>query len=261
LPPEIGGEIADLANVILARRVPEATVPDVDLVLDALTVTAEEQDVAAVLLPLLETPRAVKRLANSYRLYRASIPVTDLPQYLAERRFEPAMVLLAAAVGQPLAAPSIFQRIAASDDGSRIADVFAEPRSGNGDRPPTMSISGGDAPAGTADGSAGEPLAPAVTSSALGPTKDAGPVPDRSSEHEAIGRFRRVLAAEDLTVKDVDSYRRCIDHVARFSFRYMELTGRVAGGTGRPGVVSAPVPGPPPPPPVPTGAPPHAEPA
>jgi len=246
LSPKDARAIADRTNEILGELVPAAAGPDVDLVLDALTVTAEEQNVAAVLLPLLETPRAVKRLANSYRIYRASIPADDLPDYLAERRFEPAMVLLGAAVGQPLAAPSIFQRIAAADDGARIGDVFAGPSAGGGDPATNTSPGTGDAPT-TADRTVDQTLPPATTSSAVGPTKDAGPVPDRSSEHEAIGRFRHVLSAEALTVTEVESYRRCIDHVARFSFRYMELTGRVAGGTGRPGVASAPASGPPPP--------------
>jgi hypothetical protein len=63
----------------------------------ALRLTAEERDFMTGFLPLVDTPRAVKRFLNTYQLLRVS--VDDVDDFLARREYEPVLVLLALMTG------------------------------------------------------------------------------------------------------------------------------------------------------------------
>ncbi|WP_147063445.1 KAP family P-loop NTPase fold protein [Knoellia locipacati] len=63
----------------------------------ALRLTSDERDVMMTFLPLIATPRAVKRFLNTYQLLRVS--VDDVDAFLERREYEPVLVLLALMTG------------------------------------------------------------------------------------------------------------------------------------------------------------------
>jgi len=63
----------------------------------ALRLTSDERDVMMTFLPLIATPRAVKRFLNTYQLLRVS--VGDVDAFLERREYEPVLVLLALMTG------------------------------------------------------------------------------------------------------------------------------------------------------------------
>jgi hypothetical protein len=63
-----------------------------------------EQEVITRITPLLPTPRALKKLADLYRLLRLSIPPEQLDSFLGDDHggpYQAAALLLAALVGAP----------------------------------------------------------------------------------------------------------------------------------------------------------------
>ena len=63
----------------------------------ALRLTSDERDLMKEFLPLVETPRAVKRFINTYQLLRVS--VDDVDGFLERREYEPVLLLLALMTG------------------------------------------------------------------------------------------------------------------------------------------------------------------
>lgn len=70
---------------------------DEDLNPAALRLTSEERDLMTEFLPLVDTPRAVKRFLNTYQLLRVS--VDDVDDFLERREYKPVLVLLALMTG------------------------------------------------------------------------------------------------------------------------------------------------------------------
>ena len=81
---------------VVTRDVTEAERAE-DLNPDALRLTSEERDLMTQFLPLVDTPRAVKRFLNTYQLLRVS--VDDVDDFLKRREYEPVLVLLALMTG------------------------------------------------------------------------------------------------------------------------------------------------------------------
>jgi Putative peptidoglycan binding domain/KAP family P-loop domain len=102
-PVETGGVVPT------ARPTPAAAVTDVDLTPDDLVITPEELAFMKRLAPIIETPRAAKRLANLYRLLRVSVGADELTQNEA---YEPVLLLLAIGIGYPGLATDVFDAIA-----------------------------------------------------------------------------------------------------------------------------------------------------
>ncbi len=67
---------------------------------EGLRMTGPEREFLGRLTPLLATPRAIKKLANLYRLLRLSVPRDQLALFL-DGRYQAAALLLAALAGDP----------------------------------------------------------------------------------------------------------------------------------------------------------------
>ena len=86
---------------------------DIDLEPDTLVITPSELQFLSRLGPLIDTPRAAKRLVNTYQLVRVS--VSDVARFLYKREYEPLLVLLAFVVSSPgLTAPMVRSLFASS---------------------------------------------------------------------------------------------------------------------------------------------------
>jgi hypothetical protein len=91
---------------------------------ETLTITAEELRFLRRLAPLVDTPRAAKRLVNTYQLLRVS--VDDVPDFLTRKEYEPLLILLALVTRSPgLTAPMIRSLLAsqAGDLSSFLRDL------------------------------------------------------------------------------------------------------------------------------------------
>jgi len=73
--------------------------PEIDLEPDTLVITPSELEFLSRLGPLIDTPRAAKRLVNTYQLVRVS--VSDVARFLSGREYEPLLVLLAFVISSP----------------------------------------------------------------------------------------------------------------------------------------------------------------
>jgi hypothetical protein len=67
--------------------------PEPDLTPETLVMSTEELKFIGALAPLVHTPRATKRLVNTYQLVR--VTVEDVPAFLAAEDYKPLLVLLA----------------------------------------------------------------------------------------------------------------------------------------------------------------------
>jgi len=112
--------------------------PVAELNSEGLRVRQSEQDFLARLAPLLPTPRAVKKLANLYRLVRLSIRPGQLDDFLGGP-YQAAALLLATLVGDPrgarkllvtlkTAAPDQDITLVLSDSDDRLATLVKELR-------------------------------------------------------------------------------------------------------------------------------------
>jgi hypothetical protein len=101
---------------------------------EGLRMTGPEREFLGRLTPLLTTPRAIKKLANLYRLVRLSVPRDQLTAFL-DGRYQAAALLLAALAGDPSRTRSLLVDIAAAEDdllkalrgndlGCRLADLL-----------------------------------------------------------------------------------------------------------------------------------------
>lgn len=86
-----------------------------------LVLLTQESEFMSRLGPLLNTPRAAKKLVNLYRLVRIGIPEEELPAFIGLGGYQVVQILLAVLVGSPEAAPGIFTAIR---DAPRDADVI-----------------------------------------------------------------------------------------------------------------------------------------
>lgn len=84
----------------------------------ALEVTERETEFAGRLYPFVQTPRAAKRLANLYRLIRASLPPESLKLLVDDGAHEIVLLLLAWLIGRPAQAVEIFDRVMGGGDDS-----------------------------------------------------------------------------------------------------------------------------------------------
>lgn len=92
---------------------------------DQLRLRAEERDLVKRLRSLLDTPRAVKRLVNLYRLVRAEIPHEDLDEFIGDGAgpFRVDLVLLAVSVSAPSCAATLLTELLAEPADADIAAV------------------------------------------------------------------------------------------------------------------------------------------
>jgi hypothetical protein len=74
----------------------------------SIRITKHEFDFLTLLIPVLPTPRSVKRLFNVYRLLRASCTREDDAAF-ADGRYRPALFMLAVLFGLPAIAPKLFR--------------------------------------------------------------------------------------------------------------------------------------------------------
>lgn len=102
---------------------PNIAPPAVDLAGDGLRIRSFEQDFLAEVAVLLPTPRAVKKLANLYRLVRLSVPEERLENFLDDAEYQAAALLLATLVGDPHRARSLLVRLSTS---SSVRDIAEE---------------------------------------------------------------------------------------------------------------------------------------
>jgi hypothetical protein len=109
-----------------SRPRPTSSVTDAlpDLRPGSLVLQAEEAAFAALLAPLLPTPRAAKKLANLYRLARIGIAEADLPSYISSGDYRAVQILLAVLVGTPQQAPALFAALLAADADDDLFDVL-----------------------------------------------------------------------------------------------------------------------------------------
>jgi hypothetical protein len=100
-----------------------------DLSRPGLRLSQHEIDFMARLGAMLHTPRAVKRLANLYRLIRVSIPDADSEEFTGTQAggpYQVIQILLAILAGQPAAAQPIFTELMSAAPGSDILQVLGK---------------------------------------------------------------------------------------------------------------------------------------
>jgi hypothetical protein len=129
--------VAEPVQATLAVTLPAPTLepaPTPRDTTEGLRMTAPEREFLGRLTPLLATPRAIKKLANLYRLLRLSVPRDQLATFL-DGRYQAAALLLAALAGDPSRARALLVDIAAAEDdllkvlranelGCRLADLL-----------------------------------------------------------------------------------------------------------------------------------------
>jgi hypothetical protein len=93
----------------------ESDPPTIDLTPDTLHLTKEELASMKALAPLIRTPRAAKRLVNTYRLARASLGPKELDEFVgtddAIATHPAALILLGVLIGFPGDAEDLFQKV------------------------------------------------------------------------------------------------------------------------------------------------------
>ena len=129
-PEPVGA--ADHAHTTEAAVVVRVASPPVATLNSAgLRVRQVEQDFLAGLAPLLPTPRAVKKLANLYRLVRLSIHPGQLDDFLGDREggpYQAAALLLAALVADPRGARALLVTLTTAPPGQDITQVLPDDR-------------------------------------------------------------------------------------------------------------------------------------
>jgi hypothetical protein len=87
---------------------------DIDPRPETLVITDTELEFLRKLAPLVDTPRAAKRLLNTYQLVRVS--VEDVPQFLERSGYEPLLVLLALVTSSPGLTASMVRSVLGSGE-------------------------------------------------------------------------------------------------------------------------------------------------
>ena len=120
----------DTAEATPRLPVQEVAPPAADLAGEGLRIRSFEQDFLARIAVLLPTPRAVKKLANLYRLARLSVPPGRLERFLGDAEYQAPALLLATLVGDPHRARSLLIRLTAAASEPDITEVFKTDEAG-----------------------------------------------------------------------------------------------------------------------------------
>ncbi len=179
----------------------------------SLTIEREELEFMKLVGPLLDTPRAAKRLTNIYRLLRASLNDAELKELInLETKtgdYPAVIVLLGIVVGFPHLANAVFEKIHSSKNDDLWKDLMEglRPHDAEGRAAPDARV---------ADDKTGPPLRSMATSHLT---------PDEARLwHRLHMRIRRVEEdTRGLLPSKLGPYRRWIFRVARYSFH----TGRL----------------------------------
>jgi hypothetical protein len=132
--PDPSGGDAQAGDALVDEK--RGTVPEDDLNPAALRLTSDERDLMMTFLPLVATPRAVKRFLNTYQLLRVS--VDDVNLFLARREYAPVLVLLALMTGTvPLTTTMVGQlaSMTQADFATFLAELQAKPEAADGQDP------------------------------------------------------------------------------------------------------------------------------
>jgi hypothetical protein len=96
----------------------------------SLTVTQDEHDFVRHVVPLLETPRAAKKLVNLYRLVRVGVDFDEIEDFVGNREsggpYQAVILLLAALVGRPLGATALLADLASSSSDLDLIEWLRE---------------------------------------------------------------------------------------------------------------------------------------
>lgn len=95
---------------------------------ELLRVRPAEQDFLARITAVLRTPRAVKKLANLYRLLRLSVPESALDDFIGDDKtggpYQAAALLLATIIAEPHDARTLLEPLANATHESDICEVL-----------------------------------------------------------------------------------------------------------------------------------------
>jgi hypothetical protein len=97
-----------------------------DLRPGGLVLRPAEADFMARLAPLVDTPRAGKKLANLYRLARIGIADDDLHAFIEDEDYRTVQILLAILVGEPATAATVFAAIRAAKPSTNVIIAVRE---------------------------------------------------------------------------------------------------------------------------------------
>jgi hypothetical protein len=172
----------------------------------SLAITHTERRFLRELGPLIDTPRAAKRLGNTYRILRAGLGGTTLDTFLGSDNdlgeYRAAALLLAIMAGRPALARPTFEHIMHSSDHdlwSRLVKDLDPKYIGPGDT---------------------------WTNAIDDQLTDQGSVPWRKFHHELSLVDDRTAAADLEIPERVEVFRRWAPAVARYSFQTRSVLGR-----------------------------------
>jgi hypothetical protein len=94
---------------------------------EALTLTSKERDLLAELAGLVPTPRATKRLVNTYRMLRVGVPDDELEAFLPDggSEYQALVLLVGILAGAPGAAQEVFDAVLATSEVNDVRVVLA----------------------------------------------------------------------------------------------------------------------------------------
>jgi len=135
--PEIPVQRASGAQPVRPRVVQQAPVVAQPVAIKAgpnlnpegLRLRAVEREFLARLTPMLPTPRAIKKLANLYRMLRLGVPESGLSAFVGGEQggpFQAAALLLALLVGRPHEARAVLEALALERADQDIVEALKE---------------------------------------------------------------------------------------------------------------------------------------
>jgi outer membrane protein assembly factor BamD (BamD/ComL family) len=104
---------------------PNITEPSVDLMPQNLEVSEKEIKGLASMSPMIETPRAAKRMVNIYRLIRTTLDTDELDTFI-DREFEIVQFLLAVLIGCPEQADQFFTLVMKTESVASIDSIISK---------------------------------------------------------------------------------------------------------------------------------------
>ena len=114
------GESTAIASAAAQQTAP----PTVELQLERLQIWPGELEFLHTLAPLVSTPRAAKRLSNTYRLIRATLSARELARFVSKEGasgdYQAVLLLLAVMIGFPTVADDVFRALATATDPSLV---------------------------------------------------------------------------------------------------------------------------------------------
>jgi cell division protein FtsB len=179
---------------------------------EALSIADEELRFLQALVDFVPTPRAAKRLANTYRLIRVLLTPTEYAQYSAstDEHYKIVLTLLGILVGFPEQATTVFEEIMTSPvrEWSTFKCEVID-KAGRSERPSNTD---------TPEPNRGEDNQPSGT--------EAVTTLARGDEWDRLSNALRDLDSAMSLPTNMTAYRRWARNVARYSFH----TGRLAAG-------------------------------